>query len=370
MKFDAIIIGGGIVGAACANRLSQEGLQIALVEKDFIASGATSAGMGHLVLMDDSEPQFALTRLSLELWTRLEKVLPAECEYENCGTIWVAEDSAELETAERKADFYAAAGCKARVINRKELYRLEPNLRRGLAGGLLVRNEGVVYQLCASKYFIDQAKARGTSVFEGEKAMKIEGDTLVLGSGTTLVSDYFINAAGTAAAELSPGLKITPRKGHLVITDRYPGFIFHQVLELGYSKSAHQDESESVAFNVQPRSTGQILVGSSRQPGEAGDRIDRKIVAKMMRRAFSYMPGLARLHALRVWQGKRPATPDNLPYIGRSPSNEKIIVAAGHEGLGITTSLGTAELVADELLGRESAIPRSPYSPTRLDVAI
>jgi glycine/D-amino acid oxidase-like deaminating enzyme len=77
------------------------------------------------------------------------------------------------------------------------------------------------------------------------------------------------------------------------------------------------------------------------------------------------MPGLKQLSAVRVWTGYRPATPDNLPYIGKMPGQDNIFIAAGHEGLGITTSLGTAELIADAVMGRTSAIPVKPYSPAR-----
>ena len=63
---------------------------------------------------------------------------------------------------------------------------------------------------------------------------------------------------------LFPSLAVRPRKGHLAITDRYPGFVRHQLVELGYLKSAHGAANESVAFNVQPRATGQVLIGSSR----------------------------------------------------------------------------------------------------------
>ena len=67
-RFDAVIAGGGIVGAACALACAQAGLRVALVERDVLGSGATAAGMGHIVVMDDSEAQFALTRRSQHLW--------------------------------------------------------------------------------------------------------------------------------------------------------------------------------------------------------------------------------------------------------------------------------------------------------------
>jgi glycine/D-amino acid oxidase-like deaminating enzyme len=137
------------------------------------------------------------------------------------------------------------------------------------------------------------------------------------------------------------------------------------LIELGYLKSAHGSDADSVAFNVQPRRTGQILLGSSRQFGVEDDGIDFKILQRMTSRAFAYMPEMRNLSALRVWTGFRPATPDNLPYIGRIPGFMNVYAAAGHEGLGITTSLGTAELLTSQIVGRKPPIPIEPYSPAR-----
>jgi glycine/D-amino acid oxidase-like deaminating enzyme len=116
---------------------------------------------------------------------------------------------------------------------------------------------------------------------------------------------------------------------------------------------------------VQPRRTGQLLIGSSRQFDAEDLGIDRDIVTLMIERATLYMPGLAQLSALRVWSGFRAATPDKLPLIGPT-EDPSIFLATGHEGLGITTSLATARLLADHLLGRTSAIPLEPYLPERM----
>ena len=157
-----------------------------------------------------------------------------------------------------------------------------------------------------------------------------------------------------------------PRKGHLVITDRYPGFVRHQLVELGYLKSAHSVATDSVAFNIQPRKGGQMLIGSSRQYNAEGGEIDQPILDRMLRRAFEYLPGLEELAAIRCWTGHRPATPDKLPFIGPSMEHERLWLATGHEGLGITTSLATGRLLADLVLKRPSAIPTAPYQPARL----
>jgi glycine/D-amino acid oxidase-like deaminating enzyme len=108
-----------------------------------------------------------------------------------------------------------------------------------------------------------------------------------------------------------------------------------------------------------------MLIGSSRQYGNEERGVDSIILAKMLRRACEFMPELGGISSLRAWTGFRAATPDKLPLIGRWPAHEKLYLAAGHEGLGITTSMGTAKLLVDEILGRDSAIARAPYAPGR-----
>ena len=110
-----------------------------------------------------------------------------------------------------------------------------------------------------------------------------------------------------------------------------------------------------------------MLIGSSRQFDAEGTEINRPILDRMLRRAFEYFPGLERLSAIRCWAGHRPATPDKLPFIGPSPESDKIWLATGHEGLGITTSLATARLLGDLLMNRPTEIPIAPYSPARLE---
>src|ERR1700729_3537960 len=100
--YDLVGAGGGFVGAACAYFCAQAGIRVALVERDFLGSGATAAGMGHIVVLDDSEAQFALTRRSQLLWQQLSAALPVSAEYRTTGTLWVAADDEEMAEAARK----------------------------------------------------------------------------------------------------------------------------------------------------------------------------------------------------------------------------------------------------------------------------
>lgn len=355
---DVLIVGAGIVGAACARECARAGLAVEIIEAGVVGGGATAAGMGHLVAMDDSEAQLALTRYSQELWRELAAELPADCEAWTCGTLWVAADAEEMAEVERKERFYRERGVPAEVLDGRALYEAEPELRPGLAGGLRVPEDGIVYPPSVARHLL-----AGIPLVRG-RVTALQADGVTLADGTRRAAGAVVGATGHWAPELLPGLAVRRRKGHLAITDRYPGFVRHQLVELGYLKSAHSATADSVAFNVQPRTTGQLLIGSSRQFGAVEGAVEPAMLGRMLARAAEYLPGLARLSVLRTWTGFRAATPDHLPLIGRHEETG-LWLATGHEGLGITTSLGTARLLVDQLVGRESAIPREVYGPGR-----
>ena len=363
-SYDVAIAGGGIVGAACAAECAAAGLKTAVVEAGPIGGGATAAGMGHIVVMDDSPAQIALTEYSRRLWIELAPSLPRDVEYTACGTLWVAADDEEMAEVERKKRVYDGIGVRAEVLGAKALAGAEPNLRAGLAGALLVPDDSVIYSPCAARYLLERARSQGATVHYGA-AYELRPDAIHLVQGDPVGARIVVNATGAWAPELTPGAQVRKRKGHLVITERYPGYVRHQLVELGYLMSAHSLTTDSVAFNVQPRLTGQILIGSSRQYGAEHSGIDQPILSRMLARAIEYMPGLTELIAIRAWTGFRAATPDKLPLIGPSPANDRLYLATGHEGLGITTSLATGRLIADQVLQRASAIPIEPYLPGR-----
>ena len=363
--YDGAIVGAGIVGAACADEFARRGMHVVVVDRDFVGSGATAAGMGHIVVMDDSEAQFALTRYSQQLWQELRRELPDDVEYEQSGTVWVAADEEELMQVRRKRDYYGNWGVPTEVLDSGRLKLLEPNLCEAMAGGLLVPEDVVLYPPCAAGFLMKRAQERGAELRIGASVVQIGQERILLNDGREIRAEIIVNAAGAFAPELTPGIEIVKRKGQLVITDRYPGFLRHQLVELGYLKSAHSVSSDSVAFNVQPRRTGQILIGSSRQYGAENKDVDSSILGRMLRRAQQFMPGLGAMSAVRTWTGFRAATPDKLPLIGPWPGDKSVFLATGHEGLGITTSLGTARILVDQVTGAKTAIPIEPYLPSR-----
>jgi D-hydroxyproline dehydrogenase subunit beta len=364
MTFDAVIVGGGIVGTACALAFAQKGMRVALVERAEIGGGATAAAMGHVVVLDDSPAQLALTRYSQTLWREMAAKLPPEAEYTQRGTLWVASDEDEMREIRRKYSAYCEYGIPCEVLDAGALAQAEPVLRSGLFGGLLVSQDVVVSPQIAAQSLLRQAVAHGL-VLVRETATAMGSGCVSLASGEHLRAPVLVNAAGEWASALTPGLPVAKRKGHLAITDPYPGFLRYQVVELGYLKSAHVTTTDSVACNVQPRLNGQLLIGSSRQYGVEEREVEAQMLARILERAGEYLPALPALRIQRTWTGFRSATPDKLPLIGAAVEDETVFLATGHEGLGITTSLATAQLLADLIGCRSPAIPIEPYLPSR-----
>jgi glycine/D-amino acid oxidase-like deaminating enzyme len=303
----------------------------------------------------------ALAHYSLGLWEAFADVPQAE--FSRCGTLWVASDEHDFARVPDKLARLAAAGVHGEALDAKQLYELEPALAPGLGGGVLVSAESVVYPPGVARYLVDRARQQGARLYPHRASLAADGG-VVLSDSSRLHGPVLI-ATGSALPELLPMLPLRLRKGHLVITDRYPGAIHHQLLELHYADSAHGDADASVAFNVQPRPTGQLLIGSSREFGKSGAEVSMPIVRRMLDRAMDFLPMLRDLQALRIWTGFRPDSIDGLPYIGRVPGRSDLWVAGGHEGLGVTTSLGSARLLVDQFLGRRPELESSPYDPAR-----
>ncbi len=268
----AIIVGGGIVGCAVALELAQTGLQVTLVERDCLGSGATAAGMGHIVVMDEGEAQLKLTLYGQQLWQALTAEHPQQHEYHACGTLWVATDAEESQLVVEKAAVYRQHNIPCAILNAAELYSHEPALRAGLVGGLLVPNDSVVYPPKSAVYLWQQAEKHGAKLVNGE-VTSIQANRVNLSDGRHLSADMIVVANGQRCIDLLPELPIRAKRGQLVITERYPNLIKHQLVELSYIKNAHASSGDSVAFNLQPRPNGQLLIGSSRQ----FDRTDRQI---------------------------------------------------------------------------------------------
>ena len=359
-----VIIGAGVVGAATADLLTRAGARVTVLESAFAGAGSTGAAMGHLVVMDDSIAQLRLCHLSRLRWAELFSDLPERAEADRCGTLWLAANDDELQAARDKVAVFRREGIRSEVLDARQLHEAEPALRDELVGALRVPDDYVCYPPAIARALLERAGRAGATVSRAT-AVAIEAGDVLLASGERISAAAVVVAAGAQSAALVPGLPVVPRRGHLCITDRVPIPVHHQLVELGYLHTAHTLGGASVAFNVQPRRTGQLLIGSSRELVGFDPHINRSLVSQMLHRAMAFVPALSAAPLSRTWVGYRPATPDALPLIGQWPAMERTWIATGHEGLGITMAPVTAELITSAILGTPAPLDPSPYRPDR-----
>ncbi|NRF67347.1 FAD-binding oxidoreductase [Aquincola sp. S2] len=367
MTADVLVIGAGIVGAFIAAALAQQGQRVHVLSALSPGDGATAAGMGHLVVLDDDPAELALSRWSLALWRQSGHL--ASGEYRDCGTLWLATEDHELPALRAKQQRLQQAGIGCEWLDERTLAIAEPVLRRGLAAGLRVAGDGVIYAPRVARSLLgDEGRGR-IAWAAGATVQRVLPCGVQLADGRRIGADAIVIAAGLDSARLLPELRFVPRKGHLAITDRCALPLRHQVVEVGYGASAH-GSADSIAFNLQPRPTGQLLIGSCRQVGRDDRAIDAAVFGRMVGRSIHFVPGLADVPVLRAWTGVRPGSADGRPCIGRWPLLPGVWVAAGHEGLGITTAPATAQLLVAQMLGRDCPIDAAPFDPARMLLAV
>ena len=210
--------------------------------------------------------------------------------------------------------------------------------------------DGILYAPLAARWLLADGGA-AIDVVHGEASALEEGPCGWRTAGARCA--YSGPACGLRANSLLPQTLLHAKKGHLAITDRYPPRVRHQLVELGYGASAHASGGTSVAFNVQARPTGQWLIGSSRQFDAVDSALDMPVLAAMLTRAQHFLPVLAQMNIIRCWTGLRAASVDGLPLLGVHPRHSRLWLALGHEGLGVTTALGSAALITAQI-GRQT----------------
>ncbi|MES2319494.1 MAG: FAD-dependent oxidoreductase [Pseudomonadota bacterium] len=362
---DVLVVGAGIVGAACALALREEGMDVGLLDAATPGAGVTAAGMGHLVALDDTDDELGLCLLSLELWRDFFRAHPGVGEPRHCGTLWIAENEDQLAEAARRAERLSARACSAEMVNPRQLRQLEPVLRRGLCGALRVRGDSVVYPPAVADFLARRLVGMGGALYLGQRVLAIGDGAVTLANGGRMNAGCVVLAAGAQVAALLPEVPVFARKGHLAITDRYPGRLQHQVVSMEYGPHACGGAALAVAANVQPRASGQWLVGSCRQDGQHDSAVDPAVLAMVLRSAMGLLPCLGQMNIVRAWTGMRPASPDGRPLLGAHPGRPGVWLACGHEGLGVTTAFASARLLADQILGRAGTLDPTPYLPSR-----
>jgi D-hydroxyproline dehydrogenase subunit beta len=348
--------------------LARGGASVLLLEAVDVASDTSCRAMGHVGVYDDSPAQLTLTRYARGLWEELSPELPVEVDFVRRGALWIAGSEEEMAEVEQKAGIYSQAGVEANVVDSRTLSEMEPNLHKGLPGALFVPGDIVLDAAEATRFLGRRAQSLGAELRTHSPVRSVDADGVELEDGSRVRADRVVVATGWQAPRLIPNLPIQPRKGHIVLTAPRPGYVRHQLSEVGYVRGAEPQNSESITFSFQPRTSGRYLLGATRQYVGPSTDVDPRVIARLLARGREFLPDLDQVPIERTWAGLRPAGPDAVPVIGPYPGRPNLLLAVAHEGIGITTALATGRLLSEIVAGKTPSIPVEPFRAERLGI--
>ncbi len=375
-SIDVVVVGAGVVGAACAYHLAAAGVRVRLYDRSYVASGSSGACEGNVLAWDkELERELPLALRSAELWEALAVELPDDFEYDRKGSIVVAETEAEQAAAAERSRVLAGLGVAGEVLDADALRREEPHAAHDLPGGVLYPGDAQLEPRLATAALVRGAVARGAELVTDERVERILRAPSGRAAGVETRSgrvpaDAVVVAAGVWTPELlaTAGLTVpvTPRKGQIVVLERSP-VIFHRKLsEAGYVAAVEADDAAlQIAMVVESTPSGTALLGSSRQHVGFDREVEISVAGAIARRAARFFPVLRDARALRVYAGLRPLTPDHVPIIGPFAEAPNLCVATGHEGAGIGLAPATGELVAAWHTGAAAQLPIAGFAPAR-----
>ncbi|KAK1434737.1 hypothetical protein QVD17_00487 [Tagetes erecta] len=404
-SYDVVVVGAGIIGLTIARQLlNGSDLSVAVVDAAVPCSGATGAGQGYIWMVHKvpGSEKWELAMRSRELWEKFAEDVkykgmdPQEVlGWKKTGSLLVGKTSQEMAALKGKVEQLSKAGLKAELLSGTNLQEVEPALVIGEEGGAAFLPDD--YQLDARRsvaYIEKENRRYATEGRYGEyynqaltgflrsdngkvEAVKTSKSLLYSKKAVVIATGCW---TGSLMQELIRDLDIEfdvpvkPRKGHLLVIENFSSLkLNHGLMEAGYV--GHQDatlrpgaEPSSISMTATMDTSGNLVLGSSRQFVGFNTEISEHIINQIWERAGEFFPSLRQFSLTdlektrHVRVGLRPFMPGGKPMIGLVPGLSNVFVAAGHEGEGLSLALGTAEMVADMVLGNPPKVDSAPYA--------
>ncbi|MEU9332436.1 FAD-binding oxidoreductase [Streptomyces sp. NPDC048290] len=375
MTCDVVVVGAGMVGAACAYYAGLAGMDVVVLDRGAVSGGTTGGGEGNLLVSDkEPGPELELALLSLRLWGEIADEFGAAVEYEAKGGIVVAETPDALAALDAFAARQRASGVSALSVDPERLRELEPHLTLDALGGVLYPQDAQVMPALAAAHLL---RASGARVETGRTVSKVlrRADGSVYGVRTGEQGDihapFVVNAAGTwggqVAALAGVHLPVLPRRGFVLVTEPLPPRrVRHKVYAADYVADV---ASDSAALQTSPvvesTAAGPVLIGASRERVGFDRRLSLPVVRALAAGATRLFPFLADVRVMRTYAGFRPYLPDHLPAVGADPRAPGLFHACGHEGAGIGLAPGTGHLIAQLMCGQPPSLDPHALRPDR-----
>lgn len=362
-RADIIIIGAGVIGTACAYFLARRGARVLLLERSFLAAGASGASAAMINLAPHSEVPEPLRLLNLEshrLIPELEQDFDRSVELVRGGSLFAALNDEESAYARRLAEEFRQMGIDSMILEGPEACRFEPLLNPKVQAACLnpVNYHVNPFRLCEG--FLKAAQRRGARAEFGVSVrhLKVDDDKIkrIDTNGGNYEADWVVVAAGAHTpqllASIAPRIPVEPARGQVIITEACP-LMTHRTIFFGKHLYVKQNVS------------GNFYLGSHTEFVGFENRITMEQLMSIIKTLGRGIPVLTRLKVLRCFAGFRPMSADELPIIGPMPDCPRLIVASGHGRTGMRYSASTGKAVSELILDRQTELPIEAFAVER-----
>jgi len=378
MRADLVVIGGGLIGLACAFEARRAGLEVLLLERDTCGRHASSASAGGVRSLNRDPAEIPLARAALPLWAGLAERLGADVGFAASGQIRVAEDETALAALEARAARTQAAGwTHERMIGPNVLFERVPTLARHCLGALTVDDDGFADPLKAVHAYRRACLALGVEIREGVTVHAVDRAD---GQALEVVTDHVRIRAGSVAncagawgsrnwgtkhqpSNSLPGEHIPMRASALqmIVTAPVAPFVTPVIGSQGRKLSLKQTDAGSVVIGG--AFEGRIVSGAG-ETAMRGIVLPERIAANLAN-AANLFPHLRDVPILRSWTGIEGMVEDGLPVIGACSQIPGLVHAFGFSAHGFALAPLVGEIVRDLVTGRQNPLPLARFAPER-----
>lgn len=352
---DAVVIGAGVRGLAIAYSLKKAGVDVAVIEKRYVAAGASGLNMGYINVSGKGPPYYTeLSKMSADMYPAFNDELGGDFEYEHQGSFRLAETENQWSELAEIVDMRnQVPGVDMRMLGIDEIRRMEPALSPHVLGGYWCPIDGGVNALKLTRSLARAAVRAGVRLFTGSE---VSGLRVVAGrveevvcAGVRIATHVVVNTAGIHAPRIAKlvgiELPVYPERGQLVITEALPSFLNHTI------DSYKQFEN------------GQVLLGVTNENVGEDTGVTTDMISGCVRRAIHLLPPLKAARGIRCAAALRPMTPDRLPIYQKMEGLRDFYIAVGHSG--ITLAPVTGKIFSELITKGETDISLSAYRVER-----